>query len=346
MAQRICAVEGCDSPYRALGMCFKHYQRKRTYGTTDLPAKQKLPKRLCSVVECESPYLAQGLCRKHYQRWKAHGTTEDTPRLRGVCSIDGCEALLIARGWCGPHYRRWQRNGDPLVSAVRPRSVCAIDGCDRYVNAYGLCELHHRRKLKGTDVHAPLRSPDRTCKVPDCSELHSALGLCKRHYYEAHTKPKLSEYEGVRRRKRQEASPEDRSKRNRLRNAHYQANRERVRELAKARYVERYAKDPAPYRAAKSRRKMRSEIKMSAVDRRISVDYRRAIATDPCWYCGNGVAAHVDHYFPLSKGGTDHWYNLVRACERCNLSKHARCGTWFILRTGGVREPRRSAALG
>lgn len=59
---------------------------------------------------------------------------------------------------------------------------------------------------------------------------------------------------------------------------------------------------------------------MTAADRELSVAYRKAIANDPCAYCrGNGE--HDDHVHPLSQGGTDHWWNLVRACSRCNLEK-------------------------
>ena len=43
----------------------------------------------------------------------------------------------------------------------------------------------------------------------------------------------------------------------------------------------------------------------------------------------------VDHFFPLAKGGTDHWFNLVRACRSCNLRKRTMCGTAFLLLTSG-----------
>jgi hypothetical protein len=85
--------------------------------------------------------------------------------------------------------------------------------------------------------------------------------------------------------------------------------------------------------------------RMAPHDRRVSVDYRRAIANDPCWYCGIEVAEHVDHFFPLAKGGTDHWWNLRRACAACNHSKNARCGTWFLLRRGFVGGTARSVPV-
>jgi hypothetical protein len=77
---------------------------------------------------------------------------------------------------------------------------------------------------------------------------------------------------------------------------------------------------------------------MDALDRALSADYRRAIAGDPCTYCG-ATASQVDHIFPVAKGGTDHWWNLTRACESCNKSKAAHCGTWFLLLRGGAGGP-------
>lgn len=46
-----------------------------------------------------------------------------------------------------------------------------------------------------------------------------------------------------------------------------------------------------------------------------------------CYYCDNkvghgGVPWHVDHFIPLSRGGTNYPENLVVACASCNLRKH------------------------
>ena len=71
---------------------------------------------------------------------------------------------------------------------------------------------------------------------------------------------------------------------------------------------------------------------MDDLDRLLSALYRQAIERDPCYYCNSPITDHVDHFFPLSKGGTDHFWNLVRACQRCNNAKYAQCGTAFILR--------------
>ena len=46
-----------------------------------------------------------------------------------------------------------------------------------------------------------------------------------------------------------------------------------------------------------------------------------------CVYCGvnseSGDTLHIDHVIPKSIGGPDNVSNLVTACEKCNLEKHA-----------------------
>lgn len=129
----------------------------------------------------------------------------------------------------------------------------------------------------------------------------------------------------------------DNSERKRASKAAYRArNRERIEERRRATYRERYAADPSPWRAAKSRRMSRSTQCLDELDRALSRAYRAVIRNDRCRYCGEHVPGdmHDDHFYPLSKGGTDHWWNLVRACGPCNRHKHARCGTWFLLRRG------------
>lgn len=77
----------------------------------------------------------------------------------------------------------------------------------------------------------------------------------------------------------------------------------------------------------------RHKQQLTLEDRRLSTAYRLAIKHDPCFYCGD-PGEQDDHYFPVAKGGTDHWWNLVRACWACNNGKRAHCGTWFQLRPG------------
>ena len=43
-----------------------------------------------------------------------------------------------------------------------------------------------------------------------------------------------------------------------------------------------------------------------------------------CQYCGKQLSPDhltLDHIFPISKGGTDSWTNVVTACKKCNHHK-------------------------
>lgn len=121
--------------------------------------------------------------------------------------------------------------------------------------------------------------------------------------------------------------------------AYYHRHREAVTRRARERYARLYPVTPELWLAANARRKQRLKVAMDAMDRAMSVAYRRAIRPDGCTYCGGRVEGdmHVDHYFPLVHGGTDHWWNLAQSCGPCNRHKHDRCGTWMHLRVGVSR---------
>ncbi len=43
-----------------------------------------------------------------------------------------------------------------------------------------------------------------------------------------------------------------------------------------------------------------------------------------CFYCNDGLFEHLDHYIPLSKGGSHTMDNVRPSCSYCNLSKNAK----------------------
>lgn len=44
---------------------------------------------------------------------------------------------------------------------------------------------------------------------------------------------------------------------------------------------------------------------------------------DSCAYCGEtGVLMQMEHFVPLSKGGSFSSYNIIPSCSKCNQSKH------------------------
>ncbi|HEX3960424.1 MAG TPA: hypothetical protein VHZ03_27935 [Trebonia sp.] len=79
---------------------------------------------------------------------------------------------------------------------------------------------------------------------------------------------------------------------------------------------------------------------MSDEDCRLSRLFRQVSKGFPCFYCGApvpvGTKPHeLEHFFPLGLLGTDHWWNLLRACRACNRGpggKGKTCGTAFLLR--------------
>lgn len=118
-------------------------------------------------------------------------------------------------------------------------------------------------------------------------------------------------------------------------------------ELARAAGRRYKAAHPEVDQASIHRRRRRSEVRMDEVDRLLSRLYRKAIRNDPCFYCGSAETHEVDHFFPLSKGGTDHWWNLVRSCRPCNRGARGKgimCGTAFMLRRGIPADEISSAA--
>lgn len=93
-------------------------------------------------------------------------------------------------------------------------------------------------------------------------------------------------------------------------------------------------------RNARSRRRYSRRFRnLTTEDRSVSVERRRAIRNDPCYYCGGAAQPiEVEHFFPLAKGGNDFWVNLVASCPDCNDEKGTKCGTWMLLRKGYAYE--------
>lgn len=80
--------------------------------------------------------------------------------------------------------------------------------------------------------------------------------------------------------------------------------------------------NPEQARASQLRHYERGIEGMDAKDMDREVEYRKAIADDPCFYCG-GPGEHDDHYQALDgkPKGSNMFFNLVRACEtRARLS--------------------------
>ncbi len=90
---------------------------------------------------------------------------------------------------------------------------------------------------------------------------------------------------------------------------------------------------PDNVKAAKARR--RAKERGSAGDASTKeIQARIAYFGKKCAYCG-GPFEHLDHFVPLTKGGSGHASNLVPACAACNLSKsNKNPGEWTMKKLG------------
>jgi hypothetical protein len=341
----VCSVEGCEAKLRrsnAIGRCQEHRYIGADMGTCGQEgcgkrlrrdnqigycedhkyATAREPERFCVVEGCGRKLRADnesGYCGGH--SWMSENVQEyreryyaeqrrlnaERPDTRETCSVGDCENRLRSDnviGRCSEHY---------YLPVEMP--ACAMEGCENRLtalNTTGRC-MEHRAKYW---VAA-------TCAAEGCEQiLHedNVTGHCHKHrglsgwrqeYGRAYYESRKAEFQQYARDWRL-ANGDDHRAAVRAWNA---ANRE-------------------ARQAMHARRRTRIKVDMSGEDRRRSVERRKEIKGDPCFYCGDDETSDTDHYFPLAKGGTDHWWNLVRACDPCNSYKNATCGTAFMLRTG------------
>ena len=295
---------------------------------------------LCGADGCEQPLRKDngtGYC-------PGHQTAKSREPAR-FCGAPGCEQAIRtdnSTGYCADHTEPYWRTREYLdkrkadyraqPKAADTRRTCSADGCERKIrsdNTTGRC----------TD-HAFIHIDWAGCSVDGCEARimpGNQLGRCVEHrgLYWAGDPPKCGEPGCSRKLHRDNTVGFCHEHRAAWREAYnrdyYEQTQAERREYARQ-YREVYAEE---HRAHASARRSRARSGMDVADRGLSVAYRLAIRNDPCFYCGSPETDHVDHYFPIAKGGTDHWWNLVRSCSRCNHAKYDRCGTAYLLLTGG-----------
>lgn len=284
-------------------------------------------KRTCDVPGCDRKHKGHGLCDTHLYRQK-HGLPLAAELMRQsrkglTCEASDCLRPVAAAGLCSLHWQRRQ-NGVPMDALLqRPNAglECSIDECEKPARKRGWCPMHYARWRAHGDTSVVIRAEHLPCSVQSCERPGMTVGMCEFHRrrlregtaLEQALKPRgavcsirgcstLAQYRGLCRKHRQRQD---------------------------------YIDDPSPFKAKSARRRYQAARGMTGLDKDISTAYRAAIDGDPCAYCGGRTTEmHVDHQFPLSKGGTDHWWNLAMACSHCNLTKHARCATRFRLLVG------------
>lgn len=97
-----------------------------------------------------------------------------------------------------------------------------------------------------------------------------------------------------------------------------------------------YYKTEAGKIVAKNAKNTRRALKASTSDQTVTKEYLDTlliVQDHKCFYCkvelnlmGNGEV-HLEHYIPLSKGGTHSCGNVVWSCSKCNLNKRTEVPT-------------------
>jgi len=85
---------------------------------------------------------------------------------------------------------------------------------------------------------------------------------------------------------------------------------------------------------AKERKEKWNGMNWIRQEKRLAIYLRDGLA---CVYCGDsverGASLQLDHIVPVERRGTNHEYNLVTCCDRCNLAKGMRGVNEFISAT-------------
>ncbi|MDP5310390.1 HNH endonuclease [Streptomyces poriferorum] len=151
MAKRICKLEACGLPHRALGYCNRHYLKYKRFGDPH-HATPIANQTGCAVADCERNVASRGWCALHYGRWRATGdplevrTPERIYKIPTPCLRRHCEKPATARGLCGKHYSRLLRTG--TAEARGGIDECTVEDCFRVHKSGGFCGMHLQRVRK------------------------------------------------------------------------------------------------------------------------------------------------------------------------------------------------------
>jgi predicted nucleic acid-binding Zn ribbon protein len=222
------------------------------------------------------------------------------------------------RGYAGRVYSDRKCEDCPVVFTPRSSNRKRCADCQK---KHELKQWREKQSAIRKAAHVPRHCVDCGAELPFYRGMHSErCEPCRAIYWKTHNQ------------ERNKARTESGERR-----AYDERYRENNRETIQANNRKYKAAHPETDQAAIHRRRQRIEVRMDDLDRLLSRLYRLAIRNDPCFYCGSMETHEVDHFFPLSKGGTDHWWNLVGSCRACNrgpAGKRDTCGTAFMLRRG------------
>lgn len=150
----LCLVTGCGKPYKAKGLCLKHWHRQRA-GLSLI--SQSSPR--CTAADCRiTTRHPLGLCWKHraigLRRWcTAPGCTRRlyldaatycAKHRLGCCKARGCDAWLRSdnvTGYCRAHWQQPKLRLEDMPEYrawVRMKARCSNPNLDQFLNGVGV----------------------------------------------------------------------------------------------------------------------------------------------------------------------------------------------------------------
>lgn len=296
----------------------------------------------CSVPDCDQVAQSKrsGLCAPHHQEALrgqplSPGGRKRPLRVPATCSFPDCGRPVLALGLCSAHWQQ-QSHGKELRPVRElhqsPPGMKWCPSCERDLPATP--ESYHMRKGRCTEYCKECVSARNRAKWASNPEFRRRRLAYQAARYEADPAAVKERSKGWRAKNPDKKLAHDRAWR--------EANRERVNEGAR-RYVAAH-RDEINARNAEWRRLNPEKALAQVHARRARIEgaggrYRLddvVVMYDQqggcCFYCDTpiGDEFHIDHFIPLSRGGSNWPENLVLACPTCNLRKHAQMPWEFM----------------
>lgn len=231
---------------------------------------------------------------------------------QGICSVDGCAKRAKARGWCNGHYIRWRQHGSPEAGG-RARGACGECG-GPVRSAWGeLCPSCRPTAATASRARYVARQAALPCQAPECDAPRSNGPYCVTH------RMRIERYGSLRGREREVLC---------------ECGRRFVSSHPKARYCTgecyfRFASKRGPRRAHHRAQDRIKRMRPAILARDGSVCHICRTAIDLALRFPHPLSLTIDHFIPISAGGSDEMENLRPAHLSCNVFKSDDVPTWW-----------------